>query len=35
VVYVVASKSAGKWEYSTLEVAIDENSERIDLLIGK
>jgi hypothetical protein len=35
VVYVVASKSAGKWKYSTLEVAIDKTSERINLLVGK
>ncbi|MHC4889323.1 MAG: cytochrome c oxidase assembly factor Coa1 family protein [Planctomycetota bacterium] len=35
VVYVVATKSAGKWKYSTLEVVIDKTSERINLLIGK
>jgi hypothetical protein len=35
VVYVVASKSAGKWEYSILEVAIDKNGKRINLLMGK
>lgn len=31
-VYVVARKSAGIWHYSTLQVAIDGEAERINLL---
>jgi Cytochrome oxidase complex assembly protein 1 len=31
-IYAVASKSAGRWEYQTLEVAVDGSAERIDLL---
>ena len=30
--YAVASKSAGRWEYHTLEVAVEGRDERIDLL---
>jgi len=30
--YIVASKSAGKWHFETLEVEIDGESQRIDLL---
>jgi hypothetical protein len=30
--YVVAEKRAGKWEYSTMEVAPEGQGERIDLL---
>ncbi len=35
-IYVVATKAAGKWEYSTLEVAPKgaPDAERIDLLAG-
>jgi len=32
--YVVATKSAGRWEYQTLEVEVDGSPERIDLLAG-
>jgi hypothetical protein len=31
--YVVARKSAGRWTYSTLEVAVEERQERISLLV--
>lgn len=31
-VYVVAQKSAGEWEFMTLELAIKDSGERIDLL---
>jgi cytochrome oxidase complex assembly protein 1 len=31
-IYVVARKSAGKWEYTTLEVAVEGQPERINLL---
>jgi len=31
-VYAVASKTAGKWTYERLEVAVDGREERIDLL---
>lgn len=31
-VYVVATKSAGQWKYSTLVVEIDGGKQRIDLL---
>jgi hypothetical protein len=31
-IYVVATKSAGQWEFSTLEVEIHATGERIDLL---
>jgi len=31
-VYVVAKKSDGLWSYQTLEVAIDGQPERINLL---
>jgi hypothetical protein len=30
-IYVVATKTAGKWEYSTLEVAPEGSRDRIDL----
>jgi hypothetical protein len=30
--YAVASKSAGRWEYQTLEVAVEGREDRIDLL---
>jgi Cytochrome oxidase complex assembly protein 1 len=30
--YVVATKSADRWRYSTLEVAVDGSGDRIDLL---
>lgn len=30
--YVVATKSAGRWQYRTLEVAVDGRDDRIDLL---
>jgi hypothetical protein len=30
--YVVASKSAGRWEYQTLELEMDGREDRIDLL---
>lgn len=30
--YVVASKSAGRWEYQTLELELDGRDDRIDLL---
>ncbi len=32
--YAVATKSAGRWEYQTLEVEVDGKAERIDLLAG-
>ena len=31
-VYVVARRSAGVWEYTTLELELSESGERIDLL---
>jgi hypothetical protein len=31
-IYVVATKSAGQWEFSTLEVEIHATGERVDLL---
>ena len=31
-IFVVAVKSAGEWQYSTLEVAVHDTGERIDLL---
>jgi hypothetical protein len=34
-VYAVASKSAGRWEYHTLEVAVEGRPERIDLLAAE
>ena len=33
-IYAVATKRAGRWSYSTLEVAIDGREDRIDLLGG-
>ena len=30
-IYAIATKAAGRWNYSTLEVAIDGRDERIDL----
>jgi len=30
--YIVATKSAGRWEYETLEVEVDGKPERINLL---
>ncbi len=33
-VYVTAQKSAGRWRYSVMQVAIDGSDERIDLLAG-
>ncbi len=33
-VYAVATKRAGRWTYSTLEVAIDGRDERVNLLGG-
>ena len=33
--YAVATKSAGRWEYQTLEVAVDGQPERIDLLVAE
>jgi hypothetical protein len=30
--YVVAGKSAGRWSYETLEVAVEGREERIDLM---
>jgi cytochrome oxidase complex assembly protein 1 len=34
-VYAVASKSAGRWEYHTLEVEVEGRPERIDLLAAE
>lgn len=34
-VYAVASKSAGQWEYHTLEVEVEGRPERIDLLVAE
>jgi hypothetical protein len=34
-VYVVATKSAGEWEYRTLQLAPNGSSDRIDLLGGR
>lgn len=31
--YVVAKKSAGRWQFETLQAEIEGNSERIDLLV--
>lgn len=31
-IYVVARKSAGRWKYQTLELTVDGQEERIDLL---
>lgn len=31
-IYVVADKSAGQWTFSTLQVAFDDGTPRIDLL---
>ena len=31
-IYAVATKSAGQWEYHTLEVAVEGRGDRIDLL---
>lgn len=31
-VYVTAQKNAGRWEYSVMQAAIEENGDRIDLL---
>jgi hypothetical protein len=33
--YVVATKSAGVWEYRTLQLAPNGSSDRIDLLAGR
>ena len=30
-IYVVAAKTAGRWEYSTLNVEVEKTGERIDL----
>ena len=34
ILYAVATKSAGKWTFSTLEVAIKASGERIDILFS-
>ena len=34
-IYAVASKSAGRWEYRTLEVAVEGREDRIDLLAAE
>jgi hypothetical protein len=34
-VYAVAHKSAGRWTYDTLEVAVEGRRERISLLLGE
>ena len=34
-IYVVAVKSAGTWEFTTLQLAIDNSDERINLLPGQ
>jgi hypothetical protein len=34
-VYAVAHKSAGRWTYDTLEVAVDGREARISLLVGE
>ena len=31
-VYAIADKAAGEWAFSTLELRLDKNGERIDLL---
>jgi hypothetical protein len=31
--YAVAHKSAGRWSYDTLEVAVEGREQRIDLLV--
>jgi hypothetical protein len=31
-VYLVADKTAGEWEFTTLHLTLDKNGERIDLL---
>ena len=33
-IYAVATKSAGRWNYTTLEVAVEGRQDRIDLLRG-
>lgn len=33
--YAVAHKSAGRWTYDTLEVAVDGRDARIALLVGE
>lgn len=33
--YAVATKSAGRWEYRTLELEVDGRDERIDLLLAE
>jgi len=33
--YVVATKSAGQWDFSTLELQVDDSELRIDLLGGE
>jgi hypothetical protein len=33
-VYAVATKSAGRWTYETMEVEVEGRDERIDLLAG-
>ena len=32
--YAIATKAAGRWTYSTLEVAVEGREDRIDLLTG-
>lgn len=32
-IYAVATKTAGYWQYKTLQVGIDDKSDRIDLLL--
>lgn len=34
-IYVVAIKSAGIWEFTTLQLAVDNSDERINLLSGQ
>ena len=31
-VYAIADKAAGEWAFTTLELRLDKNGERIDLL---
>ena len=33
-IYAIATKTAGRWQYSTLEVAVDGREERINLIGG-
>ncbi len=33
-IYVVATKNAGQWQYSVLEVAFEGSEDRVDLLAG-